>query len=128
MEQTRQTEPLPRLVGIQTRDEIGVVPRPVLDSRVGEGSLEPHRVELLGVLPALRRAVQVPHADEDVHALDERHLGVAGAPRKRHVLPARSSSTCHSLARSLARSFIHSTRRKEARVRENIRFCSCRGA
>mmetsp|Transcript_11069 Transcript_11069/g.46135 ORF Transcript_11069/g.46135 Transcript_11069/m.46135 type:complete len:368 (-) Transcript_11069:850-1953(-) len=73
------------LVGVQTGDEVGVVPGPILDARVVERSLEPRRIELERLLPAVGVPVKVPHADEHVHALDEGHVRVARALGKGDV-------------------------------------------
>ena len=89
------------LVWIQPGDEIGVIPRPVFHAGVVERSFEPHGIELLGFFPAIRRSVKVPHADEDVHALDERDVGVAGAARKGNVLQAGPYNNLLTLRRSV---------------------------
>mmetsp|Transcript_19865 Transcript_19865/g.49302 ORF Transcript_19865/g.49302 Transcript_19865/m.49302 type:complete len:212 (+) Transcript_19865:4678-5313(+) len=68
------------------RYEVRIVPGPVFNRRVCERPFESHGIELFRVLPAVRRSVKVPDADEHVHAFDEGHVRLPGAPGKLHVL------------------------------------------
>mmetsp|Transcript_15603 Transcript_15603/g.33816 ORF Transcript_15603/g.33816 Transcript_15603/m.33816 type:complete len:481 (-) Transcript_15603:455-1897(-) len=74
------------LVGVEPLNQARVEAPPPLHLRVLELGLPAHGVEGVGLVPERLGAVQVPHRNEDVRALEQLDLLVGGGLRQLHLL------------------------------------------